>query len=153
MAAVNFYSLLRILLGAFFIVSGFEKIISPYQNFLYVVQSYEIFGSPLDVFVARIVPWVELFTGVFLLLGLWTRFALRAMLLLLAGFITIVGQALIRHLPIQECGCFGELISLPLQVVILFDSALFLFGIIMYHEAGKAGQWGLDNYFQRNEST
>ena len=77
---------LRILVGSIFVVSGFEKAIGPYQNFLYVVQSYEFLPTTLEEIVARALPWIEIFLGVFLISGLWLKWMLRSALILFAMF-------------------------------------------------------------------
>ncbi|VAX35115.1 hypothetical protein MNBD_UNCLBAC01-2108 [hydrothermal vent metagenome] len=139
--------ILRILLGAFFVFSGFEKIITPYQNFLYVIQTYDFLPPSLEFFAAHTVPWIELFLGFFCLSGLWLRWSLGGIIGLLMLFILIVAQAIMRDLPITECGCFGESLSLPLPVVILFDSTLLLLTGFLLKCIGKTSKRSLDKYF------
>ena len=119
-------AILRILIGFIFLASGIEKLISPYQNFLYVIQAYELFPSSLEKMAAFTVPWVELFVGVFLILGLWINLSLKGALVLFGCFVVIVGQALLRKLPIDQCGCFGESIHIPPKFIIVFDSFMLL---------------------------
>ena len=104
--------LLRIIIGSIFIVSGLGKLLSSYQNFLYVVQAYQLLPSWGEVLVAHIFPWIELIVGVFVLLGLWTIWGLRGAMVLFGVFVVVVGQALIRGLSLASCGCFGEWIHL-----------------------------------------
>jgi len=144
---MNIFIPLRIMIGILFIVSGGEKLIGPYQNFLYVVSTYEIFPSILEEVIARGVPWVELILGLFLLLGLWTLNACKGALILFTGFIIIVTQAIIRDLPITECGCFGELLSFPLNVVLLFDSCMFFICFYLIKKIHKTSQFSLDKVF------
>lgn len=118
--------LVRIAIGCLFLFSGGEKLLSPYQNFLYVIQSYQMLPSWAEVTVARVFPWLEFFIGLFVVLGLWTVQALKASLTMLAVFIITVSQALGRGLPIDQCGCFGEAIHIPLKGVLLFDSFMVL---------------------------
>ena len=60
--------LLRILIGSIFIVSGLGKLLSPYQNFLYVIQAYQLLPAWGEALAAQIFPWVELLIGIFLAL-------------------------------------------------------------------------------------
>ncbi len=130
-------------------VSGGEKVLSPYQNFLYVVQNYEMLPTLGEELVARLFPWIELFLGLFLLLGLWLPWALRGTALMLLTFLVVVGQAMLRQLPIGECGCFGKLISLPLHVVFINDSVmLILIGLMLWRPQAVA-KCSLDHYFSR----
>ncbi len=140
---------MRIIIGCFFIFSGFEKLTKPYQNFLYVVQSYEIVGKPIDQMVAILFPWVEFVAGVFLVLGLWLRVSLKLVVGLLLAFMITVSQAIIRMLPITSCGCFGESLSLPLPAVLLLDSCLLLTTSMLYRFCEKTARFSLDRYFQK----
>ena len=146
---IKFFVIGRILIGCLFIVSGFEKLIGPYQNFLYVVQSYEFLPTLLEEMVARTLPWIELFLGVFLVVGLWLKWALRSIGMVIFLFILIVGQALLRKLPIDECGCFGGLISLPLYAVLIFDSMLFLLTGVLLKREKCINIFSLDQYFRK----
>lgn len=147
--AINFYIIARMLIGIMFIVSGFEKLISPYQNFLYVIEGYDLFPSFLEMMAAHAMPWVEFFLGIFLFLGLWLKWVLRAVLAVMLMFIVIVAQAIIRNLPIGECGCFGDFISLPLSVILLFDAAVFLVTGLLIEKEEKASLLSLDRYFSK----
>lgn len=93
-------------------------------------------------------PWLELFVGIFLVLGLWLPWTLKAAMGLFLGFILVVAQALIRHLPITKCGCFGELISVPLPVILMMDSSLLLITGILLLKKEKTNMLSLDNYFK-----
>ncbi|MDP2652667.1 MAG: DoxX family membrane protein [Candidatus Omnitrophota bacterium] len=116
---------LRIVLGFFFAVIAGDKLLYPYQNFLYIVQQYQLFPAWAETFIAIAVPWGELFLGLFCVLGLWTTWSLRGLRLLVIAFLLIVGQAMIRGLPVEECGCFGGLFSSSLPVTFGFDLMLF----------------------------
>ena len=139
--------LLRIVIGSIFIVSGLGKLISPYQNFLYVIQAYQLLPSWGEVLVAQIYPWLELIVGVFVFLGLWTPWALRGALVLFCTFVVVVGQALIRGLPLENCGCFGEWIHLKPQAVIVMDSAGFLITMLLLRNFTRIKKFSLDSYF------
>ena len=126
----SFWFIVRFLIGCVFLVSGFEKIITPYQNFLYVIEGYEILPTSFATLVAKVFPWIEIFVGIFLVLGLWLKESLTAAIILFLVFIGVVAQALVRQLPIGECGCFGELISFPLKGVLLMD--ICLLGLVVF---------------------
>jgi len=128
-------------------VSGFEKLIGHYQNFLYVVQSYEFLPTLLEGIVAHVLPWIELILGIFMVGGLWFKWTIRLTMTLIIMFVVIVGQALIRGLPIDECGCFGGLISIPLIGVLMLDSTLLLLSFLLIKKALQAQRFSLDQYF------
>ncbi|MEI7998294.1 MAG: MauE/DoxX family redox-associated membrane protein [Candidatus Omnitrophota bacterium] len=145
MTAIFF--ILRIFIGLVFIVSGFEKVISPYQNFLYVIQAYQLFPSWMETWVAMIFPWVELMIGIFTFLGLWLDLSLKGALLFFGCFVVIVGQALLRHLPLDQCGCFGEAIHIPPQTILVFDSFMLLSVFWLMRHFSKAKILSLDRHF------
>lgn len=129
---------IRILLGVLFVISGGEKIISPVENFLMVIHGYDFLPQPLERLAAMVFPWVELFTGLFLLAGLWLRQALMVLIMMSVSLMLVVGQAILRRLPMENCGCFGELIHLPLQGVFFVDLtvlALSVFCLVNYKKA------------------
>ncbi len=144
---INPYNVIRAVIGLIFVVSGFEKVVTPYQNFQYVLQAYRIFPEFSEIFIAQVFPWIELITGIFLLLGLWLRYALMSSGAMLVGFLAIVGQAMIRKLPIDSCGCFGSLISLPLYGVFIMDSVLLTGTVLAYRNLPKTARWSLDSLF------
>ena len=141
------FVILRLVLGLVFVVSGFEKLVSPYQNFLYVIQGYDFVPEVLEVPVAKYFPWFELIVGLFLVLGLWIKVALFSSAAMVLGFMTFVSQAMIRKLPIDECGCFGEMISFPLHVVFLIDTTLLCITITLMVKIQQASKLSLDRYF------
>ena len=138
---------LRILIGGFFVWVGVDKIMEPHQNFLYVVQGYQLFPDVLEDMVAWVMPWVEFFMGLFLVLGLWLKWTLRGFLLLISAFIIIILQALIRKLPIKFCGCFGGLFSSDIRHTLLIDICLWLLVLVMSRWLDTVSVLSLDRYF------
>jgi len=141
--------LLRILIGGIFIFSGLGKLLSPYQNFLYAIQAYQFLPSWGEVLAAQIFPWIELIVGVFVFLGLWTSWGLRGALVLFGVFVVVVGQALIRNLPLENCGCFGEWIHLKPQTVIVMDSVSLLLTVVLLRNLSSVKKFSLDSYFDK----
>ena len=143
------YFIIRIAIGGIFIASGLGKLLSPYQNFLYVVQAYALLPSWAEVLTAQIFPWIELIVGSFVLLGLWTPWGLRGALCLFGIFVVVVGQALIRNLPLENCGCFGEWIHLKPQSVLIMDSLSLLLTFVLLRSLSRAKKFSLDSYFDK----
>jgi hypothetical protein len=143
------FFLIRVIIGLLFIISGGEKLLWPYQNFLYVLESYNLLPTGLEFFVARTFPWIEFLTGVLMLLGLWLPQMIKISLAMFAVFILVIGQALIRQLPIDDCGCFGNLISLKPQHTLIMDSLFFLGLIGTLRNIKNAEILSLDRYFRK----
>ncbi|MFT5387997.1 MAG: putative membrane protein YphA (DoxX/SURF4 family) [Lysobacterales bacterium] len=144
---MNIFICIRILVGLILLLSGIQKVILPYQNFLYIIQGYEFLPSGLAVITAKTVPWVELFIGLFLVLGFWLRIAAIGAASLFGLFIVIITQAFIRKIPLDECGCFGELISIPPQGMLLGDIVSICLTIWLIKNHTKALSFSLDKKF------
>lgn len=142
------FFILRITIGLVFLVSGVEKALNPYQNFLYAIQAYELLPSWAERASAQIFPWLELCVGLLLVLGLWTRQALLAALVFFAIFISIVGQALWRGLDIDQCGCFGQLVHLQPHLVIVLDSIMLLMTFMLLRFLPQTRRFSLDQSFK-----
>jgi len=143
------YSILRLIIGIIFLVSSLGKLLSPYQNFLYVVQAHQVLPSWGELLTAQLFPWIELIVGVFVFSGLWTPWSLRGAALLFGVFVVVVGQALLRGLPLENCGCFGEWVHLKPQMVILMDSACLLLTLFLLSRISSVKKFSLDSYFDR----
>ena len=139
---------LRILIGILFLWSGMEKLTRNYENFILVVQSYKVLSDHGAVAVARVIPWVELALGIFLIAGFKIRASLTALWILVSAFIAVVGSALSRKLPIDDCGCFGGAVSFPLKGILIFDAALWvlLLFMIVFHKVFSS--FSVDQYFK-----
>lgn len=96
--------LLRCLVGGVFLYASFDKIQHP-DAFAQVVLGYRILPAALVVPFAVLLPWLELFAGGFLILGLLRRGSAAILLALLAVFLVAIGQAIARDIDIA-CGCF-----------------------------------------------
>ena len=146
----NILLILRFLIAGIFIVSGFEKAFGPSENFLYVLQAYDFLPDSLEKLASVVFPWVELGIGVFLALGLWTRLAFVGLACMSGSLILVVGQAIMRHLPIDDCGCFGSLIHLPIQGVIFLDITMFISAVFSLKNISAVRRFSLDHYFDKN---
>jgi len=98
----------RLALGGVFIYSGGIKALSPAEEFAYAIESYKVVNAQLSLYAAYAVPWIELWAGLLLAAGVFTR--LNALFIggMLVFFELLLGQAWLRKLPITSCGCFGS---------------------------------------------
>lgn len=118
--------LMRMAVGGVFVYSGWEKLMSPIENFMAVIESYAFLKGPLVAFVAFLTPWMEFIFGIFLLLGFLSRFSAGILGFFSLIFIGLLARSVWLHLSISECGCFGSGITLtPVQALIL-DSGLLI---------------------------
>ena len=138
---------LRVLLGAVFTVSGFQKLTTPYQNFAAVIDKFELLPGPAVTLMAQTLPWAELVLGIFLILGLWERLSLLGLWAMNLVFIAAVSSALARKLPIESCGCFGEAVTLSLRQILAVDVALCVLFLVFFSTSRHCELPGLDRYF------
>jgi uncharacterized membrane protein YphA (DoxX/SURF4 family) len=94
----------QIALGAIFVVAALPKIADP-PSFAHMIYNYKILPSPLINFTAIVMPWVELLTGIALILGVWTRPARSIIAAMLVVFMIAIAFNLARGNAI-DCGCF-----------------------------------------------
>jgi uncharacterized membrane protein YphA (DoxX/SURF4 family) len=98
-------TLARLGLAAVWLVSGSLKISDTGQT-LIAVRSYDVLPDSLVRPIATALPLLELALGVFLLIGLASRWVAVISVLLLLVLIAAIAQSWARGLSI-ECGCFG----------------------------------------------
>ncbi len=146
---MNIYNVFRVILGVLFFFSGFEKVTQPYQNFQYIIEAYELVQGDGAMLVARILPWIELVAGLFLVLGLRLKASLFAIQGMLTLFILVVLQAMLRKLDLSSCGCFGESIHIPLWVIYLMDTCFLLGTYTLHRHWDKTRRYSLDAHLAK----
>ncbi len=96
---------LRIMLGAIFIYAAYEKISSP-SEFAQVIRNYRIIPDSLSNLIAVVLPWLEFYCGLFLIVGIFIRGSSLLLSGILFVFLLALISAQVRGLNI-DCGCFG----------------------------------------------
>lgn len=119
------------------------------ENFISVVRSYDVLPGWGVLAVAHALPWIELVLGVFIVLGLWLRQSLVSLWFLNTAFIGMVASALIRKLPLEDCGCFGEALHLSPKQVLLLDGALWILFATLLIFMSRVRTFSLDKYFDK----
>ena len=119
----------RISLGVVFLYASFDKIRDP-GSFSSNIQNYQILPYGITNLFAIFLPWVELYVGACLILGVFLNGAALLSMGMMVMFIISLGQAFARGLDI-ECGCFsqeGSLVGLNtlLRDIIWLAMAVFV---------------------------
>ncbi|HEX7401492.1 MAG TPA: MauE/DoxX family redox-associated membrane protein [candidate division Zixibacteria bacterium] len=97
--------LFRLILGITFIYASLDKISNPDQ-FARIIYNYHIIPRFLINVYAVTLPWVELFAGLFLILGVFTESASLLICFLLSVFVIAISINLFRGVNLN-CGCFS----------------------------------------------
>ncbi|MDD2805754.1 MAG: DoxX family protein [Elusimicrobiales bacterium] len=100
--------LARLIVGGVFIYAGLLKALAPAEEFAYAIESYRVLDSQLSLYSAYFAPWLELWAGLLLACGVFTRLNALFTGAMLVFFELLLGQAWLRGLPITSCGCFGS---------------------------------------------
>lgn len=127
----------RWILGLIFIYASFHKIVSP-AEFAKALYGYDLFPAALINLIAIITPFLELVTGLALILGFYPRSAALIVNALLLVFIAVLSINLIRGHEF-DCGCFSaaKANSQTSTGLSIFKDFLFLaMGLQVYFYSG-----------------
>lgn len=117
----------RLILGTSFIVAPMYKIAYP-GEFAENVAGFQMVPFWGVNLMAVIMPWMELVTGMFLILGIRTRAAATIIGALLLVFTIGIVKNLVQGTPIN-CGCF-EAVGEPLNWwLVIRDVVMFILAI------------------------
>ena len=125
----------RLSLGAIFIYVSFDKINDP-VTFSSEITAYQIVPFGFENFLAIILPWVELLTGICLVIGAMVDGAALISMGLLVVFIIAISSAILRGFNI-ECGCGlkeGEIVGAQ---KLLENTILFLIGLCIINRGPR----------------
>jgi len=120
---------LRLILGGIFLAASVTKL-QQQTGFIDTVTSYGILSDGLARVYGLVVPWAELFIGCCLILGIFSRFASALSIPLVLSFMVASSYALFNPVT-DDCGCFGEVISLSLPVALSLDVAMLSMALLL----------------------
>lgn len=126
----SFELIMRWLLGAIFIIACVHKIAEP-AKFAKIIYGYYLFPSVSINLFAITLPYLELFAGIALILGIYPRSAAMIINAMLLAFIIAISINLLREHTF-DCGCFSlgdsNSASSALQLLVR-DVVCFAFGL------------------------
>lgn len=96
--------IIRLAIGLTFIYASFYKIIDP-GDFAKAIWYYHLIPGETINLLAIILPWVELLSGLALILGVYHRGAILLVMLMALVFIVALTYAIAAGIDI-DCGCF-----------------------------------------------
>ena len=133
----------RVALGAILLAASISKILDM-TGFVNTVVGYGLIPTTLAQIYGWIVPWVELYLGCSLILGVLPRVSAAISILLTASF-AIASTYALEKSPDSTCGCFGSFIALSHPVSLTIDGIMFLMALVVLvnksPEFLTLGQW------------
>ncbi len=126
----------RLAVGGLFVWAGVLKIIDP-LGFGQSIENYRLFPRGLAFLIAIILPWIEVLSGVFLIIGVFRRSSGLIISVLLVGFIGLVVIAMLRGID-TTCGCFGSLSRKADLSLILMDTVMLFLALNVFFAKRQA---------------
>ena len=138
-------------LGAIFVVAAIPKIADP-PSFAHMIYNYRLVPGFAVNALALVMPWVEILTGLALILGVWPREAAALAGLLLLMFLWAIGFNLARGHAV-DCGCFDihsagksrpELLN-DMRWVLVRDTAMLLMVVQVLVASGRGRELRIES--------
>ena len=128
----------RWILGITFIYASYYKILSP-TDFAKMVYGYNLFPEVLINLIAIFLPFIELISGLSLLLGIYPRSAALIINGLLLAFIILLTINIIRGHEF-DCGCFSAKETGSPKMMVVRDMIYLILGlqVFLFNGARKA---------------
>ncbi len=130
----------RVILAVTFLVSSFGKFVDIRHYSVAMVYNMDILPGPLAIAFGWALPFIELATGLGLLLGVLTRLCALGVGLLGISFLITKAILLSRGMDV-ECGCFGAIGSTMASWSIYLDPAISLLSAAVLFSPSKSRHW------------
>jgi uncharacterized membrane protein YphA (DoxX/SURF4 family) len=138
---------LRIFLGYIFIKAAMGKIPAP-DEFMAAVRQYNVLPDPLETWYGYALPWVELVIGSAVLVGLFTRFSITIMNLMLLSFMIAILITLYRG-GLIACGCFDSESGLDWSTYVRDLEYMVLAGLVTLSHKNR---FSVDNWIKSGKN-
>ena len=140
----------RMILGAIFIYASIDKIHYP-AAFAEAVYNYQILPDALINLTAIILPWLELFVGITIIAGFWTRESAFLILGMMVLFAVALAYALAQGHE-MTCGCFASQEAVDQIGVHTLVRDIVWITLAAYVFLFDDGRYGVDGLLRRRRS-
>jgi len=120
-----FIRIFSVLIGILFLYSGILKILNPVE-FSLTVAKYGILPEKLINIFSVILPFIEAFSGFFLISGIFIKGSSLTISLLLLIFTIAISYVTIRGFSF-ECGCFEIIGETKTGILLIIRNLILLF--------------------------
>lgn len=120
--------IIRLLISGFYILAGITKLLE-LKGFIQIVHRFEILPERMVPYFSIILPTLELFFGLCLFFGLYHRWTIKFLIILVNVFIIVITVTMIRGISVN-CGCFGGLFDDVIGLETLIRD-FFLLGLLV----------------------
>ena len=141
--AIGILTVLRVALGALFIISSFAKLQHP-DLFVDAVQNYHMLPVALADLFGTVLPWAELFVGWCLVLGIFPTFASAICILMTLTFVVGNVSSFFRDVG-EACGCLGNLVNMSHTTSLIVDFVMLSVAGLLIYQRRRAGVVGIGN--------
>jgi uncharacterized membrane protein YphA (DoxX/SURF4 family) len=141
----------RIVLGGIFIFAGAVKINHIYplypegvKSLFQEIMEYKILPQDLAIAYSYVLPPLEILLGILLISGIFLRSGAIVSGLVTLSFTIAKVSALIRHLDIGICGCFGPTVPLLSTQSLALDFVMLALAVQIFFHRGEflsLGPW------------
>ena len=133
----------RAAVGGVLLYAGFMKAAGPSAEFAAAIAAYKILPAALVTPFSIAIPYLEMWIGLFVLTGFYSRYASLAAAALFAVFMIVLGSALLRGIDLASCGCFGADTLSP-RYTIVMDAVLLALSLASSKLNRFTPSWSLD---------
>jgi len=133
------WTALRLTLGAVFLYASYHKIVTP-GAFAQEVNNYKLLPPALVSPFAMVIPWLEFFCGLALVVNRWQLGASALVAAMMAAFTAAVALALARGLNVS-CGCFKSGGSAATWLTLARDLALLAAALLHLRRVWPRKKW------------
>ena len=126
---------LRLLIAGIFLFTAVFKI-ADINGFIDLVIGYGLLPDGPSRLVGWVVPWVELYIGCALILGVFVRLTQVIVIPLMVVFGIVNIYAIVSDSVIM-CGCLGSFLSLPHPVSLTLNCIILVFSLVLITQKEK----------------
>ncbi len=141
----------RLVVGGVLVYAGAGKAAGPSEEFALIISYYQLLPKDMVMTVAAFLPWVEVFLGWALLLGVFRRAAAFGATALFGFFLLALTSVLARGIELPNCGCFGDAMHFTIPQALLFDSVMLAlcWAALRYGSLLSLDKWADGGYTPR----